>query len=623
MQFQEIIQDCSECLTVTGETVGTVIQRMNSPMVSVFLGKQALQYQDHVIRRYRLRWGNDAEKGKVCSEDTELLSSLQGAVFSALERPDFIDSTRVYVVYYWDITDQNFDRVFQEVKKPIDITNVYRIQQIFYIFFRRDNSSEALIRERVQQLAAWAEEEHKHIVLIGNVTRRGVIGSNHLDENYTLAADVTVLANSGNNGKLSCQMGFWLESGPIFSLGYYSIGKKSDEITRASLLKIIDCYQTMANNNGHTGVRNTVFSEWNGYKGLLDHIFSDGIESRIVPGNGNLFQYLPCTEQVEKFIYKTEARRGLFGRLLHGNDHSPAGVISSDQGRQAVASLGKEWKTITDLYYREPVYTWLENQEGWNQIRDLIMKTVAGKIGTGQLFEGELEQEAKMLQSKTPEDIRAELQGNIQADSPTEWLHEYAILELKKEIYVQLYRILGECLQNLTEAAGKFGDVINTAKAHLESEPIEDSIRTAYRMLIERVSNQFASTIRENIHPCTSEEQFLQQVAGVFRIITAATPEYHYSFAEETSWRAIQVGYHENAAASVVTEGFHKNFYDTTRIKVFNKPVKDYKFTLISSSDSLLEDIPQANIGELFYVPSGDQIERICLFPVQMSNVQW
>ena len=622
MSFQEIIQDCSEYLSQTGNTIGTVIQKIKSPLVSVFLGKQAQHYQENVIRRYRLRWGTDADKVQAHSSDKGTPEEVLGEIYAALERSDYYDLTQVYLVYYWDITDQNFTQIFETLQLPIKITDVYQIQPIYFIFFQRDNAN-SLIKDRVECVAQWAEKTQKHIVLIGNVTRRGIISSKRIVENYLLAADVAVLSNSCSRGRVSCQMGYHLASGSLFSLGYYSIGKKVEEITRASFIKIIDCYQSMADSLGNVGIRSTVFSEWNGYNGLFDMVFREKIERAIICNNGDLFLNIPCTDDIEKFFGNTTPQRGLLRKILHGNNNSLAGAISSEQGRKAVASLGKEWKTITDLYYREPVYTWLESQGGWEQVRDLLVRTVAGKIGTDQLFQGELEQEAKMLLSKTPEDIRAELQGNIQADSPTEWLHEYAILELKKEIYVQLYRILGECLQNLTEAAGIFGDVMNTAKAHLESEPIEDSIRTAYRMLIERVSNQFASTIRENIHPCTSEEQFLQQVADVFRIIAAATPEYHYSFAEETAWRANQVGYHQNAVASVVTKGFYTDFYDTARITIYTQPDQDYKYTLASSSNSLLDSIPQTIIGEVFYVPSGDQIERICLFPVEMNNVQW
>jgi len=138
----------------------------------------------------------------------------------------FENYLQVEVVYFWNIMSDNFEQIFEEVKKNVYIGSSTVIYRTFFIFTKENNSKrQELRKERLQRLIEWAKESKEHLIILGNKTMKGVVSDANISENYKIAANLLLIMNSSyetDEERIGSTLHLKIQSDSVFSLAYTS-----------------------------------------------------------------------------------------------------------------------------------------------------------------------------------------------------------------------------------------------------------------------------------------------------------------------------------------------------------------------------------------------------------------
>src|SRR5699024_8308986 len=155
-----------------------------------------------------------------------------------------------------------------------------------------------------EELIRWARQEKRTLVVLSNHTAMGILGNESIAENYRLAANVMLLLNSvyeQHEKNLGKDLYLAMDKEPLFSAGFYYLGKNTGDIARMSLWQILDEYEKLPEvNSSHKYLKERLCPESRSYATLFEEIFRD-MAQPLLPTRYDFLQYLPYTEDMRRF----------------------------------------------------------------------------------------------------------------------------------------------------------------------------------------------------------------------------------------------------------------------------------------------------------------------------------
>lgn len=587
--------------------------RIRYPMLSLFFGREARENQEEVLRTYRSFWAGNADALEDITDETYSSEKAEALVASLCgKRQRFQDCHTVQLTYYWDILDEDFEDDFAKLREKVGLPVGVFSQRLICLFCRQTTSWERQTTQaRLEALIRWAEEKEEHLLVLSNNTGDGVLPTTEIHENYRLAANVMLLANSGVPA--STQIAFDLCQRTVWTAGYYPCQKNSRDIVGCALGRILKVHRNQAAKPaGGIGVQKRLCGEEGSY-GNFVHTFFEKTLLPLLPGEDKIefLTDLPYTEAVA-------ALEGSFGGTEAKGWWPFKKKARAVDGAQVMDSLGSMWTLCWDTYYRKPAEAWLSSPEGKKEMEEYFISALNKALNYDEM---------RALLGQEADVVRGLAGGELPVPQPegcgdlAQWLHQYARSQLESHFTGYLLGALADTMEDLRDNAMGFDTMLRNVQDSLMVDNMEHSVERAYGGLTERILNENPDLLSRYIHPCGKESELYPQLYQVFREVTRLDPIFRCSLKEDIDFRINIVG--AAAARDVINICFSHDMTRSARLHTYRVPASTLYCIRSAAADELLNGLNPTTVGQTFLVTRSDRIERLALLPVEPKDIMY
>lgn len=624
LTVEDIIQNCTQLMEQNAIVAG-VGNRMRNPLLSVFLGSNAVQHIEQVQATYFSCWSGEAKKLKIMQGlYTPEQISAQLAMAGQVNTPYHAKNV-LRVIWYWDIMDDDFEQQFECVKQAVHGPVGMRLEKNYFIFCsQQDQNSQEKAEKRLKELIEWnqnqeskQESKTEPMLILSDATRQGPLDASGVAENYHIAASVVLMLNSVP-GQLGDDFGnrldFDMRSEPFWSASYCVCVKNSFDIIGVSLLTIIKRYQEMSKVRvSKSEVQARICGDGGNYLHFLDDVFEQ-LLAPLCPAEGQtqFWADLPYTQDFaaleRKLTGASVESGGVFGRLFKKSRAGEPG--------NAIQSVQPFWEACVSQYYMEPVRCWLDSPEGEQAVLDYMY----GKM-TKELTLSDMKSQLPAEWEKLERDYQTFDLSRPRMESlslPT-YLHHCAMIEVKEQIYGLLLARLRQIMMELHQNADGFESLLTRVAETLQGIQMDPSVERAYSYRMEQIIGANPDILNQKIHPCKTEEDLLRQLEQTFVELANRDQEraYYYTLQEDLDF---QINMGAKGANNVIANCFNFNMRSAGRLVTMTMH-DGQQFCIMN--DSLQSLIGNQNIGTRFIVNRCDRIERLYLYPVSPETIQY
>lgn len=616
--YQERITNCSRKLVGNNDVTGQGRQ-ISAPLLSIFLGQDAEAHIEDVMTTYKNCWLSNANALRYLTSQTYSPDSLFNACESMLSaRNTFRSYSSIYLAYFWDIMDDKFDIFFEAIKHPIDFTSVISVESVFFLFCREFlPGAKARKEQRLKILIQWAKETNRHLVILSDLTPSGLLGPEEIGESYRLSANILLIANSyfsPNEKELGKPLTFFLNQYPVFSASYYILKKPTSDIATACLWQILDDYQNLPQSTSSTSsVKDRLCGQNGSYGSFFEGIFTQKIVP-LLPQDHSFLRYLPYTSEMGRLDDNLNGvQRGF---TLFRPKKAPERV-SQEIAAGALQSIGDVWNACLELYYRQPVLSWLGSEEGAAFIREFFREKLNLALNYDEMS-NLLLNEASTLEAMA--EAHTWNLPEISERMPLQdWLHQQACRELKLSVFSILAKSLAAAMREMNTAANGFDRILHAAKNNLQIYNVDDKVRPPYIQKTHSLLVTNRDLLARKISPCGDEDTLLQQACEVFDALVQMDPVYRLSLRDHYNFLI------NNAAPAdvdgIISSCFSQNMYLMSRLQTYTPPSGPSLMYCMLSQGNFEEQIDPQLHGDVFHVPRNDCIERLLVYPVEPENI--
>ena len=615
--YQERIAHCSRMLVGNSDVSGQG-RKINAPLLSIFLGQDAEAHMDDVLNTYQNCWLSNANVLQSLTAQTYSPDNVLNACQAMLSVRNTFNSYSVYLAYYWDIMDDKFDDIFASIQAPLSFPTAVSVEAVFFLFCRELlPGAKARKEKRLKALIQWAEETKHHLVVLSDLTPSGLLGPDEIGENYRLSANILLIANSyfyPGEKELGKPLAFFLNQHPVHSASYFILKKPTWDIAVACLWQILDDYQRLPQSTSHaSNVKERLCGQNHSYAHFFENLFQEKIAS-LLPQDYSFLRYLPYTSEMNRLDDNLNGvQRGLFPLFRPKQQE----VVSQEIAASALQSIADVWNACLDLYYRRPVFAWLESEEGSTFIREFFRKKLNLALNYDEMS-NLLLNEARELENMAPN--HAWNLPEISERMPLhDWLHQQECRELKISVFSHLANVLATAMREMNAAANGFDRVLNAAKANLQIHNIDNRMRPPYLQKTHSLLVTNRDLLARKISPCGDEDTLLQQAGEVFAELVQLDPVYRLSLRDHYDFLI------SNAAPAdvdgIIDSCFSQNMYLMNRLQTYTPPAgASMMYCMLSQGDFDERIDPQLH-GDVFHVPRNDCIERLLVYPIEPENI--
>lgn len=629
LTVEGVIHQCTQIIE-RSDTVAGAGKRIENPMLSIFLGKQAVAHKPEIQEVYRSCWSDHASHLKTLTSAYSR-EDIEKAIFQSTQVDDrTLKTDTVRTVWFWDIMDDDFDTYFQSVKTPYSMPVATANKRVYFIFCsQRDSRCQEKTRQRLkEQLLPWAQENHYPLVVLSDATSRGILNAGGVAENYRLAASLMLIMNSHystGEDNLGRAMSFELEKGTVFSASYHGCRKNFFDIVGISLLTILKRYRALGQKKSEdysygNSVQERLCGVGKDYYDLIDTIFNDTLGS-VCQADARLWGDLPVNQAMtalQERLSGQERRVGLLARLF-------GGARQEVGAQEVIAAYGDFWTCCLKRYYIDPVEAYLATPQGQRTVKDHMYSRMTSVLNYDEMHEL-LAKESRLVLT---------LMDDLQTKFPVptedgcrnagELLHAWALRAAKLQVAKRLLDWLAEAMATLCRNAAGFDHLLRQVQDSLYEDQMEHSIVRAYGNHMTQLIDADPKLLTRHIRPSESEGELLLQLKDTFvdLIKTDVQGIYYQSLQNDLQFRI------KNGAAAdavnVIAECFRYDMKTFGRLPTLTiSTVKLY--TIINSAlelEKLADHIPEDAIGERFVVSRSDRIERLGLFFVDPESIMY
>lgn len=610
INLQEVLRDCSNMLDSRNIEVGLAL-RMRSPLVSAFIGKEAVLNKGVVERTYRDCWGSNVDKLSMLDDGDFSIDTISKHAGEMLAEGSgvFCNQDRIMLVWYWDIMDTDFEQRMAEIVNvaggfPLGI----EVSECFFVFCKQFTSSNRkLTEERLKKLIDWAKENKKVLVVQSDVTYDGIFNDSTIWKSYRGAANCAVIMNTQTDD----HTGSYLEhrivkSGvSVWSIGSCTMNKSSEEIAAASFKSILREYQSVHisisdADNGMFDAKSRLTGERTGtYQAFFDSLIK---QWQLLPDMPNCISALPYTEQMKSYL-KDPFVRKLFKKSSN--------EIDLKKREAAIASISDFWKLFMDEYYNSKINS--RDDENWMEAG--LMSILSERFTVAEMKAHFNNEAAELRAAKWNSNMLTKSQTSGACES----LHELACNELLNDIYKRLAETLAASFEALAHDASGFDAIIKNVDGALNQLDFDSSIVSAYgnhiRELISKDPRKLFS-----IHPCGTSDELIAQIKSVFIDLAANDEVFKYNLMQDIRFRGDTNGRNQGAV-TVLQDFFNVDMNTTGALKLFSA-TEGRSYCLINNSDGYFANgIAGETVGTFFGIPGSNYIDRLYIYPVNPSQI--
>lgn len=622
---EDVIKNCTQ-LIERNATIAGVGNRMNNRLLSIFLGRDAIDHQQEVQSTYFSCWSAEARNQRAVSGcyTPEQISSYVAEASRA--GGNYSHHNLLRIVWYWNIMDDDFEEQFECVKQEISGPVGMALRKTFFIFCsQQDLISQQKTEERLKRLIEWNSVKKDPMLVLSDATHQGLLNAHGVTENYHMAASIILMINSASNSpedNLGVMLDFNMRKDPIWTASYCVCSKNFYDIISVSLLKIIDKYQEMGNMQvSNNEVQSRICGDGGNYITFLDDVFNKVIASKCANEQEiGFWADLPYTQEMvameEQMAGKTAPQRGgIFGRLFGGGKAKNA--VDADSVIESVRGF---WDACVDRYYLQPVQAWLASEEGLQKVMDYIYGKLTAVLTLNDM--------RAQLPKEWPTLERDPLYQNLSLSYPQPeeneslpaYLHDCACTEVRRQIYGSLLLIIRDIMKELNQNADGFEAMLANVKASLIGRRMDPSIGRAYGNHMSRIIENNPLILNQKIHPCATEPELLTQMEKAFEELVALDEErvYYYTLQEDMEFQIQTSAANPN---NVISACFDYDLAKAGRLVTLGTEPGEFYCMMNDMLRGLIEDNRQ--IGKQFIVNRCDRIERLYLYPVRPETIQY
>ncbi len=435
-----------------GEMLAGAGRRMRNPILSIFLGQDAVAHIGQIQETYASCWSDHA-RDLVFLKNAYSIHDIENAIVNSTHVADrMVDTTTVQIAWFWDIIDDDFERLFACVKDKYTMPVATHQNRVFFVFCSQKNTvTQEKTKHRLkEQLIPWAKQEKVPLILLSDATGMGSLNAEKLAENYRLAASLMLIMNSTyalDEEDIGRDMSFEFGKGGLWSAAYHGCQKNFYDIVGISLRNIIAHYRKLGKDsqesygNG-TSVQSRLCGYDHDYYHFLDEIFETEIQDKCLR-NTAMWGDVPYTDAIASLCQRLEQgeenKGGFFGKIF-GQKKPTASP------EEAIYSLSDFWQCCLNLYYIEPVIKWLETPEGEAHIKNQMYSRMTRELNYDEMHALLLQESQRVAELR--ENFAPRLPSLvIQSGMTLEYLlHSYALREVKLRIYKKLLEWLVEAM---------------------------------------------------------------------------------------------------------------------------------------------------------------------------------
>lgn len=623
---EDVIQNCTQ-LIERNATIAGVGNKMNNPLLSVFLGKDAIEHQKEVQSTYFSCWSAEARNQRFttgCYTREEIAGHIAEASRAG---GNYTQQNLLRIVWYWNIMDDDFEKQFECVKQEITGPVGMAIKEIYFIFCsQQDFISQQKTEERLKRLIEWNREKKQPMLVLSDATQQGLLNAHGVTENYHMAASIVLMLNSAPNSmgsNLGLTLDFNMRKNLLWSASYCVCSKNFYDIISVSLLKIIDKYTEMGKSQvSNNEVQARICGEGGNYITFLDDVFEKNIVQKC-PNEQQIgfWADLPYTPEMismeNKLSGKTAPQRGgsffsrLFGRERANDTANVDGVIRS---------VHDFWEACVNQYYVQPVQEWLASEEGLQKVLDYIYGKLTAVLTLNDM-RAQLPKEWPVLE-RDPiyQNISLAYPEPKENESLPSYLHTCACVELKRQIYGMLLLKIRDIMKELNQNADGFEDMLARVRESIIGRGVDHSIEKAYGNHMNRIIETNPLVLNQKIHPCATEPELLGQMEKAFEALIALDEEhvYYYTLQDDMEFQ-IQTG--TVNPNNVISACFDFDLSTAGRLVTMGSEPGELYCMMNDMLRGLVVNNQQ--IGKQFIVNRCDRIERLYLYPVRPNTIQY
>lgn len=629
LTVEGVIQECTRIIE-RNETVAGVGRRMRNPMLSIFLGRQAVAHKNEIQEAYYSCWSDHAKHLKAI-EGAYTRQNIEDAIFQSTQVEDrSLNLNTVRTVWFWDIMDDDFDRHFACVKEDYSVPVATNNKRTYFIFCsQRDSVSQKLTEQRLkEQLIPWAQQTKNSLVVLSDATSKGLLRPSGVAENYRLAASLTLIMNTYyeiSEDDLGRNMSFALENETVFSAAYHGCSKNAYDIVSVSLLTIISEYRKLgkeknADYSQSNSVQNRLCGTGRTYYDLIDDIFNATLMP-VCQADARIWNDMPYTEALDGLRAQISQggpqKQGFFGKLFGGGKH----VFTA---QEAIGSLNDFWRCTVDRYYIRPVEAYMASAEGQKAVKDHLYACLTSILNYDEMHEL-LAKESSYVESindaletkiKRPEQLG-------QYKNAGELLQAYALYQVRLRVSKRLLTWLSEAMSALCVNASGFDELLKKVQDSIREDSMERSIVRAYRTHMEQLIEQNPQLLSRYIRPSKNEGDLLSQLKDTFVALIAKDPKqvYYKSLQGDLQFRIENGGAAE--AQNVIADCFKFDLVSAGRLPVLRTRAGMVYTIMNSGLGDIGDTVADDAIGKRFLVSRSDRIERLYLFPVDPEYIMY
>ena len=591
MTENELIVSCANLLERTEDRLGTALP-MRHPLLNVFwqIGPEA---EELIASAYEHGWQDQA--AALCkiqgqeynaADAAELLEQMLG------RRDAFRDFRSVWIIHYVDLNRVDLKLLLQRLADPIFLGAGITVDVMLCVFFKQTGASVAQSSERLSELWEFCRSrENLHLLLLSNMTSDGMLGGSALMENYLVAAQTMLTANSAV--PLSPDLGFRLKNGKAFSACYNGSGKHTRDIARATLAQIIEEYQKQP--RAYSDVRRVVCGDHSSYEALFQALFEQYVQPEL-PSQTDFLLALPYTEEVHRLNTELNRRGGGFLGIGKVSE-----TIDPRLADNAVNSMGDIWHACITRYYRKAVEDWKSRG------RNAIEAEFLSRIATLEITP-ELRTEARQLR-----DTNWQIIPSYRRQPLSSFLHTCACDTIRLEVYRYLASVLADTLDTVCGNGGAlFRETLEELKNSLLAPLQDKQLEKAYRGHLHALAGnpEGKTVILGNISPCSADE-LRNQLYNTFSCVVRYDRDvYQADLLQDISFQA---GNQMMNYTSLLQE----NLGSHRRISTFGS-VQDGMSYLLLNPYFLGNDRVGTN---LVPVPWKDKIEQLLIYSIDPQEI--
>ena len=622
---EDVIQNCTQ-LIERNATIAGVGNRMNNPLMSVFLGKDAVAHQQEVQSTYFSCWSAEARNQRFvsgCYTREEIAAHVADASRAG---GNYSHQNLLRIAWYWNIMDDDFEEQFECVKQELSGPVGMALRKIYFIFCsQQDFISQRKTEDRLKRLIEWNSELKHPMLVLSDATHQGLLNAHGVTENYHIAASVVLMLNSAPNGSednLGLMMDFNMRKVPIWTASYCVCSKNFYDIISVSMLKIIDKYQEMGSAQvSNNEVQSRVCGDGGNYITFLDDVFEKIIAQKC-PDEQQIgfWADLPYTQEMvlleDKLAGKAGAQRGgFFARLLGGGKASNAVDANS-----VIDSVRSFWDACVSQYYLQPVLEWLASEEGLQKVTDYMYGKLTAVLTLNDM-RAQLPKEWPTLERDSIyQNLSLSYPQPEENESLASYLHDCAYTEVRRQIYGTLLLKIRDIMKELNQNADGFEAMLASVKASLIGRRMDPSIEKAYGHHMNRIIENNPLVLNQKIHPCATEPELLSQLEKAFEKLIALDTEhvYYYTLQEDMEFQIQTSAVNPN---NVISACFDFDLTKAGRLVTMGTEQGEFYCMMNGMLRGLIENNQQ--IGKQFIVNRCDRIERLYLYPVRPETIQY